>query len=132
MTLAYAQALQYWAEEANPSAPSETPLLAMSILKLMWCMGKHTTFHDCDVFEGLTNALPRATVKDTQPSPMMSSPADYPTASSSASKAEIEEDALAGPVGMPLVDPTISTAMSEVEDTQPSPVGTPLMDDPTI
>ena len=35
-------------------------------------------------------------------------------------------------MGMPLADPTISTAMSKVEDTQPSPMGTPPADDPTI
>ena len=76
MTLAYAQALQYWAEEANPPAPSKPCLLAMSVCKLRWHMGKHTTFHDCNVFEGLANALPRAMVKDAQPSPTGSSPAE--------------------------------------------------------
>ena len=95
-------------------------------------MGKHTTFHKCNGFEGLTNALPKAMVKDIQPSPMGSSPMDDPTTSSSMSEAEVEEDALPGPAGMPPVDPTISTAMSGVEDTQPSPVGTPPADDPTI
>ena len=119
MTLAYTQVLQYWMEEANLPAPSELHPLAMSIHELRWHMGKHTTFHDCDVFEGLANALPRATVEDTQPSHMGNSLADDLTASSSVSKAEGEEDTQPSPVGTPLVDPTISSAMSEVEDTQP-------------
>ena len=95
-------------------------------------MGKHTIFHDCSVFKGLANALPTATVEDTQPSPMGNSPVDDLTTSSSMSEAEVQEDAQPGPAGMPLADPTISSAMSEVEDTQPSPTGTPLADDPTI
>ena len=160
MTLAYAQTLQYWAEEANPPSPNKPHLLVMSVHKLTWCMGKHTTFHDHDVFEGLANDLPRAMVKDTQPSPTGSSPAgdlttsssgskaeseedtqpsrmgnllvDDPTTSSSLSEADVMEDIHPGPAGMPLVDPTISTAMFEVEDTQPSLTGTPLVDDPTV
>ena len=31
MTLAYAQALQYWVEDANPPAPSDPCPLAMSV-----------------------------------------------------------------------------------------------------
>ena len=95
-------------------------------------MGKHTTFHNCNVFKGLANALPRATVKDSQPRPSGNSPVDDLTTSSSTSKAEVKEDAQPGPVGMPLADPTISSDLSEVEDTQPTPTGTPLADDPTI
>ena len=132
----------------------------MSIQELRQCIGKHTKFHDCNVFEGLANALPRATIEDTQPSPMGSSPmedltayscaskagfkedtqpspmgnlpADNPTTLSSKSKAEVEEDTQPCPAGMPLADPTILTTMSEVEGTQPSPMGTPPVDDPTV
>ena len=108
MTLAYAQVLQYWVEEANLLASSEPHPLAMCIYKLQLHMGKHTTFHNCDVFKGLASALPRAMVEETQPSPMGTPPANDLTCSSSTSKAEVEED------------------------TQPSPMGTPLVDDPTI
>ena len=48
------------------------------------------------------------------------------------SKAEVEEDVQPGPVGLPLAGPTISTVMSEVENTQPSPMGTSLVDVPTV
>ena len=92
-------------------------------------MGKHTTFHDCNVFEGPENALPRATVEDTQPSPTGSSPAEDLTISSSTLEAKGTQPS---PMGMPLVDPTISTAMCEVEDTQPSPTGTSPVDNPTV
>ena len=39
MTLAYAQVLQYWAEEANLPAPSEPNPLAMNVRELMQCLG---------------------------------------------------------------------------------------------
>ena len=91
MTLAYAQVLQYWVEEANPLAPSEPHPLAMSVCELRWHMGKYTTFCYHDVFKGLVRALPRAMVKETHPSPMGTPPADGLTASSSSSKAEVEE-----------------------------------------
>ena len=86
------------------------PPVGYSIHELRQHMGKHTTFHDCNVFTGLANALPRATVEDTQPSPMGNSLEDDLTASSSTSEPEVPE----------------------VEDTQPSPTGTPLADDPTV
>ena len=132
MTLAYAQALQYLAEEANPPAPGEPCPLVMSIFELRQHMGKHTKFHNCNVSKALANALSRATGEDTQPSPLGNSLVDDLTASSFTSEAEVEEDAQPGPVGMPLMDPTISSDLSEVENTQPSPVGTPPADDPTI
>ena len=95
-------------------------------------MGKHITFHNHDVFEGLADALPRATVKDTQPSHTGNSPVDDLTTSSSVSESEVKEDAQLGPAWMPPADPTISPTMSEVEDTQPGLMGTPPADDPTI
>ena len=58
----------------------------------------------CNVFEGLVSAVPRATVKETQPSPMETPPADDLTASSSTSKAEVEEDIQPRPMGTPLAD----------------------------
>ena len=44
MTLAYAQALQYWVEEANPLAPGKPHILAMSVCELRWHMGNTTHF----------------------------------------------------------------------------------------
>ena len=52
-TLAYAQALQYWAKKANPPSPNEQCHLAMCVHKLRWAMKLSTTFSDCNVFEGL-------------------------------------------------------------------------------
>ena len=116
MTLTYAQALQNWVEEANQLAPSEPCPLAMSMHELRWCMGKYTTFHKCDVFEGLARALPRATVKETHPSPMGTPPADDLTTSPPTSKAEVEEDTQPSPMGTSLVDdPTVPSAVPEAE-----------------
>ena len=65
----------------------------MSICELRQHIGKHITFHDHNVFKCLVDALHRATVEDTQPSPMGNSLADDLTTSSSVSEAEMEEDA---------------------------------------
>ena len=48
-TLAYAQALQYWAERAKPLIPSDPHHLAGSVLELMWAMEPLTTFEDSKV-----------------------------------------------------------------------------------
>ena len=69
-TLAYAQALLYWAEKANPPVPSEPCLLVMSVHELRWQMRRYTTFHDHSVFEGLACGLPAAEVKEApKPNP---------------------------------------------------------------
>ena len=78
-TLAYAQALQYWAEKANPPVPSEPHCLAMHIHELRWHMKRYMTFSDHDVFEGLAHGLPGAEVKEaTQPNPIEPPLADGP------------------------------------------------------
>ena len=64
LTLAYAQALQYWAEEANPPASSEPHPLAMSVHELRWHIGRYTTFSESDIFEGLGNAIHEAECGD--------------------------------------------------------------------
>ena len=74
----------------------------MSIRELRWCIGKYTTFNEHDVFEGLGNALSGATVKNTQPSPM----------------------------GTPPADSTASYAMTDIKDIQPSPTETQSANDP--
>ena len=102
MTLAYAQALQYWAEKANLPAPGESCPLVMSVRELIWHLGKFTTFTKHDVFEGLGNSLSGATVEDTQLSL----------------------------VGAPLADSTVSSVMTDVKDTQLSPMETQSANDP--
>ena len=78
-TIAYAQALQYWAEKANPPVPDEPPCLAMSIHELRWHMRRYMTFSDHDVFEGLVHGLPEVEVEETtQPNPTEPLPADDP------------------------------------------------------
>ena len=52
-TLAYAQALQYWAEKVNLPGPSERCLLARCVQELRWAMRSFTTFSDCAVLEGV-------------------------------------------------------------------------------
>ena len=64
-TLAYAQALQYWAEKANLLVPNETHCLAMCVHELRWHMKLYMTFSDHDVFEGLTHEIPEAEVEGT-------------------------------------------------------------------
>ena len=65
LTLAYAQALQYWAEEANPPlAHSKPHPLVMSVRELRWHIRRYTTFSEPDIFEGLGNAIPEAKYRD--------------------------------------------------------------------
>ena len=78
-TLVYAQALQYWAEKANPLVPGEPHHLAMCIHELRQCMKRYTTFSDCDAFEGLKHGLPGVEVEETiQPKPTEPLPVDDP------------------------------------------------------
>ena len=77
-TLAYAQALQYWAEKSNLPVPGEPHHLAMSIHELRWHI-RYTTFSDHDVFEGPAHKLPEAEVEETtQPNPIEPPVADSP------------------------------------------------------
>ena len=56
-TLAYAQALQYWAKKANPPKPNELCLLVRCIHELRWAMRPFTTFSDGAVLGGTTLRL---------------------------------------------------------------------------
>ena len=56
-TLAYAKALQYWAEKANPPGPGKRHLSARCAQELRWAMRPFTTFSDCTVLEGATPNL---------------------------------------------------------------------------
>ena len=147
MTLAYVQVLQYWAEEANPLAPSEPHPLAMSVRELRQHIGKYTTFRKHDVFKGLGNTLPEAEdedtgtppvdstasptmtdIKDTQLSPTETQLVDDPIPLSPKYKSEAKDEDTEAPPA----DSTSSPAMTDTEDTQPSPVETPLADDTTV
>ena len=76
-TLAYTQALQYWAEKVNLLVASEPCHLAMCIHELRQCMKRYMTFIDHDVFEGLGHGLPGAEVEEaTQPNPIKPLPSD--------------------------------------------------------
>ena len=77
--LAYAQALQYWAEKAYPLVPNEPCHLVMCVHKLRWLMKLYMTFTECDVFEGLTCNIPEVEVKGVvQPNPIKPPLADGP------------------------------------------------------
>ena len=77
-TLAYAQALQYCAEKANPLVPDEPCCLVMCVHE-MRLMKLYTTFSDSDVFEGLTCKIPEVEVKGAmQPNSIKPLPADIP------------------------------------------------------
>ena len=80
-TLAYAQALQYWAEKTNPPVPNEPHHLVMCVHELRQGMRRYMTFSDYDVFEGLMHGLPGAEVEEaTHPDPIKHLLADGPAA----------------------------------------------------
>ena len=75
-TLAYAQALQYWAEKANLPCPGERHLLVRCVQELRWAMRPFTTFIDHAVLEGAIPNLgspeeeaaqPQITLKEETP-----------------------------------------------------------------
>ena len=69
-TLAYAQALQYWAERANLPGPGEMCHLARCVQELRWAMKPFTTFSDRAILEKAVpdHGSPEAEVKGaTQP-----------------------------------------------------------------
>ena len=53
-TLAYAQALQYWADKANLLGPHEPWHLMICVHELRWVMRPYMTFSNCNAFECLT------------------------------------------------------------------------------
>ena len=95
-TLAYAWALQYWAEEANLLVPSHEAL-AMSVVELRWHMGRYTTFSKWDVLKDLGNTIPA--VKDGD----MGIPQADSTAPSTATD---DRHLWLSPMGTPPVDDT--------------------------
>ena len=72
--MAYAQALQFWAEKANPPTQGQPCLLVGSILELREEMKHYVSFPDEAVFSGmalpeesLTTQSEEATPKSAQP-----------------------------------------------------------------
>ena len=93
-TLAHTQALQYWAEKANPPGPNEPHNLAMCVQELRWKMKSYMTFSDCNVFKGLTNKISEMGVEEAvQPSPTESTLEDDPAALMTTSSALADESA---------------------------------------
>ena len=93
-TLAYAQALQYWAEKANPLGPDEPCCLVMCVHELRQVMKLYMTFSDCDIFKGLTHETSEAGAEEAmQPNPTESTLADDPAALMTAPSALADESA---------------------------------------
>ena len=62
--VAYARALQYWAERANPPVhPDDCPLV-MSFVELMQQVKGHITFYKWDVPQNLEKIAPEAMDRD--------------------------------------------------------------------
>ena len=147
LTLAYAQALQYLAEEVSLPASSDPCPLAKSVVELRWCVERYITFSKQDILKDLGSAiheaqgwdtgipqadsiaLPTMTdVGDAQHSPMKTQQADdtIPPLPGYQSEARIKDRRT------PPADSATSLAMADVKDTQPSPTETPLADGTTV
>ena len=69
LTLANAQALQYWVEKVNPPTLDTYCPLAMSVLELKWQVEEHIAFSKPDVFSSLKDAIPEARSQNAKASP---------------------------------------------------------------
>ena len=117
LTLAYVQALQYWAEEANPLAHSEPHPLEMSVKELRQHIGRYITFSESDIFEGLGNVIHEVKYRD-----MGIPPVDSTTSSIMADM----EDAQLSPVETPPVDDTtvlVTEPNAEIQEDLPATWG---------
>ena len=91
---AYAQVLQYWAENTNLLGPNEPCHLAMCLHKLRWVIKLYTTFSNCDIFEGLICETSEVVVKEAmQPNPTKSTPVDDPATLMTAPSVLVDESA---------------------------------------
>ena len=93
MTLAYAWALQYWAEKVNLLVPGELHPLTRYVRELRWQVGRYIICNEQDILDGLRDVLLEDEEGETLP-----------------------------------VD---SSAATDIEDAQPSPVQMPLAENPT-
>ena len=64
MTVAYAQALQYWAEQVRLPVNLDFCPLVMSILELMQQVRGHITFYKWDIFQNLEKVALEAVDRD--------------------------------------------------------------------
>ena len=65
LTLAYVQALQYWAVGVSLPASDDSHLLVMSVVELRWHMGRYITRSKHDILKDLESAIPEAQGRDT-------------------------------------------------------------------
>ena len=116
--LAYAQALQYWAEKANPPKPDKPHLLVRYIHELRWAMRPFTTFTNGAIFRGTTlrpgileeGATEPGTIKTTQTPMLERRPATSPEKLATPSAEEPDVSATAS--GEPTDEPTRDLATS--------------------
>ena len=68
-TVAYVQALQFWAEKSNPPTPSQPCLLTGSILELREVMEPYVSFSDDTILDGVAplKGFLKHQVEDTIP-----------------------------------------------------------------
>ena len=78
--MAYAKALQFWAEKANPPTEGQPCLLAGSVVELREEMKCYIFFTDEDVFSGiiLPEESPITQPKEATPEGTQPAQADYP------------------------------------------------------
>ena len=94
-TLAYAQALQYWVEKANPPTPSQPHLLARCVQELRRVMEPYVTFSDDAILEGATpqERSPEGWTWAPIPVETQSAPTEEPTNEPAPAEVSTEETA---------------------------------------
>ena len=120
-TVAYAQALHYWAEKPNPPMPGQPCLLVRCVLELQRMMEPYVTFSHDTILDGAT--LQEGSLEDqtgvTIPRNTQLASTKVPTKEEPAEKLAPTEVAAkeVAPTGEPLEGPTIPTAtISEPTD----------------
>ena len=83
-TIAYARALQHWAEEVYPPVPGQPCHLARSVHDLQWAMELLITFADGDVF---VTMVPSKWTEITLPQLMKAIPQESPKSNAQSSRA---------------------------------------------
>ena len=109
-TVAYAQALQYWAEKANQPMPGQPHLLARCILELRRAMEPYIPFSDDAVLDGAASLegsledLTRVTIPRNVPLASTGTSTEEESAEEQAPTEVATEEA--APTGKPLKGPT--------------------------
>ena len=132
MTVAYAQALQYWAGQIRLPVHSDYHPLAMSIVELMWQVRGHITFYTWDIFWNLERVSPETVDRDlaipqghpfTQPTPI--NIGGMKSSSVEAWRAHNTTPSLPKEEVPPVESIPLSTAV-DVDHTPPGPADVPL------